>query len=62
MAINGRTNASDREDMATQVMLGQLPLLLAPRLGNALVVGYATGVTAGAMLQSPVETVDLPRA
>lgn len=58
MAINGRTNASDREDMATQVMLGQLPLLLAPRLRNALVVGYATGVTAGAMLQSPIESID----
>ena len=58
MAINGRTNASDSEDMATQVMLGQLPLLLAPRLRNALVVGYATGVTAGAILQSPVESVE----
>jgi spermidine synthase len=58
MAINGRTNASDREDMATQVMLGQLPLLLAPRLGNALIVGYATGVTAGSILQSPVESVE----
>ena len=57
MAINGRTNASDREDMATQVMLGQLPLLLAPRLRNALVVGFATGVTAGAILQSPIEAV-----
>jgi spermidine synthase len=58
MAINGRTNASDREDMPTQVMLGQMPLLLAPRLRNALVVGYATGVTAGAMLQSPIESVE----
>ncbi|MGH9875833.1 MAG: fused MFS/spermidine synthase [Pyrinomonadaceae bacterium] len=58
MAINGRTNASDSEDMATQVMLGQLPLLLAPRLNNALVVGYATGVTAGAILQSPIESVE----
>ena len=58
MAINGRTNASDREDMPTQVMLGQLPLLLVPRIGNALVVGYATGVTAGAMLQSPIESVE----
>ena len=58
MAINGRTNASDREDMPTQVMLGQLPLLLAPRLRNALVVGYATGVTAGSMLQSPIESVE----
>ena len=58
MAINGRTNASDREDMPTQVMLGQMPLLLAPRLQNALVVGYATGVTAGAILQSPIESVE----
>jgi spermidine synthase len=58
MAINGRTNASDREDMPTQVMLGQMPLLLAPSLKNALVVGYATGVTAGAILQSPIESVE----
>ena len=58
MAINGRTNASDREDMPTQVMLGQLPLLLAPHMKNALVVGYATGVTAGAILQSPIESVE----
>jgi spermidine synthase len=58
MAINGRTNASDREDMPTQVMLGQLPLLLAPKTRNALVVGYATGVTAGSMLQSPIESLE----
>ena len=58
MAINGRTNASDREDMPTQVMLGQMPLLLAPKMKNALIVGYATGVTAGAMLQSPIESVE----
>lgn len=58
MAINGRTNASDRDDMATQVMLGQMPLLIAPRLRNALVVGFATGVTAGTILQSPIESVE----
>jgi len=58
MAINGRVNASDREDMATQVMLGQMPLLVAPKLRNALVVGYATGVTAGSMLQSPIESLE----
>lgn len=58
MAINGRTNGSDRDDMPTQVMLGQLPLLLAPSTRNALVVGYATGVTAGAMLQSAIESLE----
>ena len=58
MGINGRTNASDSVyDMPTQVMLGQLPVLIAPRPKNALVIGFATGVTVGAMLQSPVESV-----
>ncbi|MGI9166830.1 MAG: fused MFS/spermidine synthase [Pyrinomonadaceae bacterium] len=58
LAINGRTNASDREDMPTQVMVGQLPLLLAPRVNNGLVVGFASGVTVGAMLQSPIESLE----
>jgi spermidine synthase len=58
MAVNGRTNASDSiYDMPTQVMLGQLPLLIAPRIDNGLIIGYATGVTVGAMLQSPIQSV-----
>jgi len=58
LAINGRTNASDSEgDMPTQVMLAQLPVLLAPRLHNGLIVGFATGVSAGAILHSPIESV-----
>lgn len=58
LAINGRTNASDSNfDMPTQVMLGQLPVLLAPRIDNALVIGYATGITVGSMLQSPIKSV-----
>ena len=58
MAINGRTNASDSiYDMPTQVMLGQLPVLIAPKIDNGLIIGYATGVTVGAMLQSPVQSV-----
>jgi spermidine synthase len=58
MAINGRTNASDSVfDMPTQVMLGQLPVLIAPRLNNSLIIGYATGITVGAMLQSPIQSV-----
>ena len=58
MGINGRTNASDSSfDMPTQVMLGQLPLLVAPQRNNALVIGFATGVTVGAMLQSQIQSV-----
>ncbi len=58
VAINGRTNASDADDMPTQIMLGQLGVLTAPRHGHALIVGFATGVTAGSVLQSPMESVD----
>ncbi|HLA12008.1 MAG TPA: fused MFS/spermidine synthase [Pyrinomonadaceae bacterium] len=58
LAINGRTNASDSADMPTQVMLGQLPLLVAPSIKNSLVVGFASGVTVGSMLQSPIESVE----
>ena len=58
LAINGRTNASDSVfDMPTQVMLGQLPVLLASKSDKALIIGYATGITLGSMLQSPVKSV-----
>jgi spermidine synthase len=43
--------------MPTQVMLGQLPLLIAPRIESALIIGYATGITVGSMLQSPIKAV-----
>lgn len=58
VAINGRTNASDADDMPTQVMLGQLGGLIAPRPGTALIVGFATGVTTGSVLQAQIESVD----
>jgi spermidine synthase len=58
LAINGRTNASDKEDMPTQVMLAQLPLLFTPNTKNALVVGFASGVSVGSMLESPIESLD----
>jgi spermidine synthase len=58
LAINGRTNASDSSyDMPTQVMLSQIPLLVAPKINNALIIGFATGVSVGALLRSPIESV-----
>jgi spermidine synthase len=35
-----------------------LPLLLAPQIKNGLVVGFASGVSVGSMLQSPIESVE----
>jgi spermidine synthase len=39
-------------------MLGQLGMLTAPRLDHAFIVGFATGVTAGSVLQSPIQSVE----
>lgn len=58
MAVNGRTNASDRDDMPTQVILGQLPLLVAPRAETGLIVGYGSGVSVGSMLQSGIQSLE----
>ncbi len=58
VAINGRTNASDGDDMPTQILLGQLGIMAAPHLEHALVIGFATGVTPGAVLQSPMQSVE----
>jgi spermidine synthase len=58
MAVNGRTNASDRDDMPTQVILGQLPILIAPRAATGLIVGYGSGVSVGSMLQSEIKSLE----
>ncbi|MGH9867101.1 MAG: fused MFS/spermidine synthase [Candidatus Polarisedimenticolia bacterium] len=58
LRINGRVNGSNGfRDIATNVLLAQIPLLLAPRADDVLVVGLGTGVTAGAALQSPARRV-----
>lgn len=57
LAINGRTNGSDRGDMPTQVLLAHLGLLTAPHPARVLNIGFATGVTAGSILQAPIDSL-----
>jgi len=45
------------EDMAQQVLVGQLPLLLRPGASSVCVVGYGSGVTSHAVLTHPVKNV-----
>src|SRR5439155_1215746 len=44
-------------DMTTQVLLAQIPLLVAPRAEDVFVVGWGSGVTVGSALASPVRHV-----
>ncbi|MBI5366282.1 MAG: fused MFS/spermidine synthase [Planctomycetes bacterium] len=46
LQINGKTDASNRDDMVTQVLCGYWPMVLAPRRDDVLVVGLGCGVSA----------------
>ncbi len=57
LKVNGKTDASDVGDMPTQVLSGLLPVLLHDEPKSVLVIGYGSGVTPGAVLQAPVESL-----
>lgn len=60
LEINGKTDASARGgDVATQLMLGHLPLLLHQGAQDVLVIGLGSGMTLGAVEQHPVKAVDV---
>ena len=58
---NGKVDASNGDDMPTQVLVAGYPLLLHPRGPQNLdvaIVGFGSGVTIGTTLQFPVRRVD----
>jgi spermidine synthase len=59
LKVNGKVDASDIGDMPTQVLSGLLPILVHEAPKNVLVIGYGSGVTSGAVLQSPIESLTL---
>ena len=59
LKVNGKTDASTALDMSTQVLLGELPLLFGPAPRKVLVIGFASGVTVGAVARhADVEQID----
>ncbi|MEA2694013.1 MAG: spermidine synthase [Acidobacteriota bacterium] len=65
LAVNGKVDASTG-DAGTQFLLGYLPGLLHPAPKRALIVGFGSGATAGAILRVPgveaVTTVEIEPA
>lgn len=59
LRVNGKTDASNGGDMHTQLMSAHIPLLLHPHPKDVLVIGLASGVTAGAVAQHPVDHIDV---
>ena len=58
LKINGKTDASNRgADVETQMLVGHLPLMAADAR-HVAVIGWGSGMTAGAVLSHPVESVE----
>jgi spermidine synthase len=48
LRTNGKVDASNKDDMTTQLMIGFLPFLYHSNPKSAMVIGYGSGVTVGA--------------
>jgi spermidine synthase len=57
LSVNGKLEASTAGDMETQLMCAHLPLLLHPEPRDVLVIGLASGITAGAVAAHPVRSI-----
>lgn len=59
MAVDGKTDASNRGDMLTQKLVAHLPLLLHDNPRQVGIIGLGSGVTVGAALTHPVSRADV---
>ena len=59
LAVDGKTDASNRSDMLTQKLVAHIPLLLHPSPRSVAIVGLGSGVTLGAALSHPIEHADV---
>ncbi len=56
---SGKADASSRGDMATQTLSAHFPMLFHKNPENVMVLGLASGVTAGEVLHYPVKELDV---
>ncbi len=55
--VNGKTDGGSGRDMATQVLIGQLPMLMHPAPEDVLVIGLGTGITLRGMSSHPTRSI-----
>ncbi len=59
MTNAGKSDASSKGDMDAQTMSGHFPMMFHENPGTVMVLGLASGVTAGEMLHYPLERLDV---
>mgnify|MGYP000937355100 CR=1 FL=1 len=55
LKVNGKTDASSRDDILTQIGIGVLGPLYAEQLQHAMVIGFGSGATANTLLKFGLE-------
>jgi spermidine synthase len=59
LVANGKVDASSTADMPTQILSAHIPLLLHREPSRVLVIGLASGTTAGSALRHDIESLDV---
>ena len=59
LKVNGKTDAGTGDDMSTQVLAGEVAMLYGPPAKNVLVIGLASGVTAGSIALHRPDRLDV---
>lgn len=55
LRLNGKTDASSRADLCTQLLVGHIPMAARPDAKDVFVLGLGSGITGGAILGHPIE-------
>jgi spermidine synthase len=59
LRINGKPDASSEGDLSTQFLLAHIPLLSKPDAKDVFVLGFGSGITCGAALTHPIQSLTL---
>lgn len=59
LIISGKTDATSHGDMPTQTLSAHFPLVFHPNPKKVMVLGLASGVTAGEVLDYPIDQLDV---
>jgi len=57
LSVNGKIDASSYGDLQTQILSGHLPVLFADDPRDVVVIGYASGITVGAVTQHEIRSL-----
>ena len=55
LRLNGKTDASTRADLCTQLLIGHIPMATRPEAKDVFILGLGSGITGGAILGHGIE-------